>query len=328
MPVIPSSSYTAPFYMANGHVQTLFPPLFRKVLACSPQRQRIVTPDNDFLDVDFHYATPSAHSSHCVVLSHGLEGHSRRKYIIGMADALLEAGWDVAAWNFRGCSGETNKALRMYHSGVTDDLHTVISYCAEKGYAHIGLVGFSMGANQIGKYLGEAPEAVHPAVDAAVMFSVPCDLVGAAKQLDRWQNSIYMAYFLRSLREKVRSKHQRFPEQISLNGLDSMRTFREFDEAYTAPVHGFSSAQDYWEKCGCGQFLQNIQVPSLVVNAKNDPFLSATCFPYAIAEKSRVLTLEVPCSGGHVGFALRHSEGRYWSDLRAREFLQSMWIEN
>ncbi|UZP68652.1 alpha/beta fold hydrolase [Desulfovibrio mangrovi] len=329
MPLLPTPSYTTSLLLSNGHVQTLYPPLFRKVAILDAERVRIATHDDDFLDLDFLPATAEAACPNAdgvrarplVIISHGLEGHSRRKYVRGMAACMNAAGWDVCAWNFRGCSGETNRALRMYHSGVTDDLHTVISYCAERGYARIALAGFSMGGNQILKYLGEHPAAVHPAIVAAATFSVPCDLVGAAKVLDRPSNSIYMRYFMRSLKEKMRKKKELHPE-LNIEGLDDMKTFAEFDNQFTAPIHGFRDAMDYWQRCGCGQFLSALRVPALLVNAKNDPFLSPTCYPVYTARASEFLHLEMPVTGGHVGFIRNHEDGCYWSDLRAVEFLR------
>lgn len=319
MPLLSASSYTMPFPFTNGHVQTLYPPLFRTVPDAPARRERLDTADGDFLDMDF--LPCGAYGAPLAVISHGLEGHSRRKYVRGMARCLNAHGWDVCAWNFRGCSGEPNRTVRMYHSGVTDDLHSVVTHCAGLGYAAIALVGFSMGGNQILKYLGERPDAVHPAVAASVTFSVPCDLVGAAQVLDRPSNIIYMRYFMHSLRQKMVQKKAVFPEMPSIEGLESMRTFREFDNRFTAPLHGFRDARDYWERCGCGQFLRRVRVPSLLVNAVNDPFLSPSCYPVHVAEQSAALFLEMPRTGGHVGFVRSREDGYYWSDLRAAAFL-------
>lgn len=287
-----------------------------------------MTPDEDFLDIDFLHGQGGDDggglllgNNPLVIVSHGLEGHSRRKYVRGMARCLNANGWDVCAWNFRGCSGEPNRSLRMYHSGETGDLSTVIQYCADQGYDRIALVGFSMGGNQILKYLGEAPEKVHPAVLAAATFSVPCDLVGAAQVLDRPSNAIYMRYFMHSLRQKMLQKKTLWPQRLNVDGLKTMKTFREFDNRFTAPLNGFQNAMDYWERCGCGQFVDTIRVPSLIVNAKDDPFLSPSCYPVGAAEKSAVLSLEIPLIGGHVGFVRRETDGYYWSDLRAAQFL-------
>ncbi len=330
MPLVSASDYSMPFPFSNGHVQTMFPPLFRKVVPIPAHRVRIDTPDGDFLDLDFLFAE-EADALHdgapkkrpLAIISHGLEGNSRRKYVLGMAHSLMRQGYDVCAWNFRGCSGEPNRTMRLYHSGEIGDLHTVITHCALLGYQRIVLAGFSMGGNQILTYLGTNPAAVHPAVVAAVTFSVPCDLVGAAVVLDKPANGIYMRYFMRTLREKIREKHQRYP-QLNIDGLDTIRSFEEFDTRFTAPLYGFRDARDYWQRSGCGQFLSRIRVPALLVNAKNDPFLSPSCFPVAVAERSDALFLEMPSTGGHVGFVRRAADGLYWSDLRAAAFLASV----
>ena len=329
MPLLPAPSYTMYFPFTNGHVQTLYPPLFRMVDIVEAERERIATPDDDFLDLDFLPATSAPDTDGAeavsarplVVVSHGLEGHSRRKYVRGMAACMNAAGWDVCAWNFRGCSGETNRALRMYHSGVTDDLHTVIEFCAGRGYSRIGLAGFSMGGNQILKYLGENPSAVHPAVVAAATFSVPCDLTGAAKVLDKPSNAIYMRYFMRTLKDKMRQKKALYPD-LNIDGLDGMTTFGEFDNQFTAPINGFRDAEDYWQRSGCGQYLAGLRLPALLMNAKNDPFLSPSCYPIHMARQSDYLHLQMPVTGGHVGFIRQHEDGYYWSDLRAVEFLR------
>lgn len=255
------------------------------------------------------------------VISHGLEGNSRKKYVSGAALALNRQGWDTVNLNFRGCSGEPNRLPRLYHSGVTDDLHTVLMHALNSGdYGEAGLVGYSMGGNQTLKYLGEDPQKVPAEVNRAVVFSVPCHLSSAEKVMSRPANRIYMAYFLRGLREKVRQKAAMFPEQeISLDGLEAIRTFDVFDERYTAPLHGFAGAQDYYEKSSSLQFLDEVRVPTLVVNACDDPFLSARCYPEAEAESNPNLSLEMPRHGGHVGFVSFGGE-LYWSDRRLAAF--------
>lgn len=323
MPWVTDSSYRAPWWLPGGHAQTIFPSLCRRLPALSFERTRLATPDGDRFLLDWHRAGPRPAGT-VAVLSHGLEGHSRRIYMRGMCLAFAGQGWDSAARNFRSCGGEMNRTPRMYHSGQTDDLHTVVRHCLERGYRKILLVGFSMGGNQTLKYLGEAPERVPDAVKGAVVFSVPCHLPGAAKQLDQPGNAVYMRYFLRTLRQKVRQKRALYPDLYPLDGLDAMRTFAEFDNAYTAPVHGFASGRDYWEQASCLPHLHRIKVPTLLVNAVNDPFLSAECFPVSIAERSSHLTLEAPREGGHVGFAGSGKSSLYWSENRAVTFFQSM----
>ena len=323
MPVLPNSSYRAPLWLPGAHAQTIFPSLFRRIAALPFVRSRLETPDGDSILLDTLRAGASR-SRTAVILSHGLEGDSRRKYIRGMCRVFTALGWDCVSRNFRSCGGEMNRLPGMYHSGQTDDIHAVVRHVIGLGYEAVVLVGFSMGGNQTLKYLGEDPDRVPPQVRGAAVFAVPCNLPGAALALDRRDNAIYMRYFLRSLREKGRIKHVTYPELYPLEGLDAMRTFAEFDNRYTARVHGFASARDYWERTACLPHLENIRVPALLVNAKNDPFLSPQCFPARSAMKNDALFLEMPEEGGHVGFCPPLGSRDYWSEQRAAAFFTSL----
>lgn len=325
MPYLEHSGYTPPFWLPSGHLQTIFPAIFRKRPTLALQRVFLPTPDGDRIALDIAQAGATRSERGAAVLSHGLEGDSRRRYILGMARAFVDNGVDVVARNFRCCGGEMNLLPGMYHSGQTEDLHTTVRYCLELGYTRIVLVGFSMGGNQVLKYLGEDPDRVPEEVVAAAAFSVPCDLTGSARTLDKPSNRIYMEYFLRSLRQKIRAKHIAFPALYPLKKLGRVRTFREFDDRYTAPVHGFTSAADYWEKSSCLPHLATIRTPALLVNAGNDPFLSSSCYPVDTARHSKALFFEVPGQGGHVGFVPSNGSGRYWSELRALEFFER-WL--
>ncbi len=317
MPNIAVSSYHPRFPFTVGHVATIFASKCRPCPRVRYTRERIDTPDNDFLDLDWSRVG----ASRLAVISHGLEGNSRRRYTSGAALALNQAGWDTLNFNFRGCSGELNRTPRFYHSGTTDDLHTVLTYALSSGrYDHAGLVGFSMGGNQTLKYLGECPDMVPGEVACAGVFSVPCDLCSAAREMNRPANSIYMYYFMRTLIPKVRQKAALFPElELNLDGIDSIRTFEEFDERYTAPLHGFSSARDYYQRSSSLQFLHNIHIPTLLVNAQDDPFLSPLCYPADAASENPCLFFESPEHGGHVGFVPRRGK-TYWSEQRLVDF--------
>jgi len=324
MPVLVHSDYRPPFVLWNGHVQTVYPVLFRPMPKVGPVRERIATADGDFLDLDWHRAEAEA-PARLAVISHGLEGHARKKYVAGMARLLTRRGWDVLAWNFRGCSGEPNRLLRFYHSGDTADLHAVLVHgLGRRAYADAVLVGFSIGGNQLLKYLGEDPDRVPNKVRAAVAFSVPCDLAGGARVLARPANRLYMEYFLRGLRAKARLKNRLFGDVLDLAGLDAMRTFEEFDGRITAPLHGFAGAADYYRRASSLPHLAAIRVPTLLVNALDDPFLSPTCYPRAAAAANDRLVLEMPVSGGHVGFVERNRENLYWSERRAAAFFEGV----
>ena len=330
MPLIEPSSYHPPFLLRSGNLLTLWGSKLRRFsLQWEPffTRIRLETPDGDFIDVDKLPSLPGTQSDRLVILSHGLEGNSRRKYMRGMAEAFRQAGWDVLARNFRGCSGEENRTEKLYHSGETDDLHCTVLYAASCGYTRIVLVGFSMGGCQTLKYLGENPARVPAAVIGGIGISVPCDLEGSAERLALPSRKLYMEYFLRTLRQKIRAKASRFPDSFDPTMLSKIHTFNEFDELYTAPLYGFASARDYWRRASCAPVLAGIKVPSLIVNAADDPFLSSGCFPRSLAMQSRLLTLEIPVHGGHVGFVSSNPQC-YWSESRAVEFAEALTVRN
>ncbi|MEJ5366051.1 MAG: alpha/beta fold hydrolase [Desulfosoma sp.] len=291
----------------------------RLVRGVTYERERVETPDGDFLDLDWSCVG----ARRAAVLCHGLEGHSRRPYVLGMARALNRAGWDVCAVNYRGCSGIPNRKPSFYHSGMTEDLETVVRHVAESaGYPTLALVGFSLGGNLILKYLGERGRDVREQIRAAIAFSVPCDLAGSARAISRPQNRLYLRRFLRRLRKKIEAKQALFPELLSTAGYESIRTFEDFDNRYTAPLHGFRDAQDYYAKASAKPVLEHIAVPTLLVNALDDPFLSPECFPYREAYRSPRLVLETPIHGSHVGFYDLSRDSTLWSERRAAAFLQ------
>ncbi|WP_221029356.1 YheT family hydrolase [Actomonas aquatica] len=319
MPLI-ESSYRPPWWLRSGHGLSIVPAVWRRVPELNAVRERIATPDADFLDLDIvRQGAPRV-----AILSHGLEGSSQSVYIRGMARALGRAGWDVIAWNCRGCSGELNRQLRFYHSGASEDLAVVVDHAlAQSTWQEVALVGFSLGGNMTLKYLGERGAAVDPRIRTAVTFSVPCDLTASSERLAHWSNRLYMERFMRTLRAKVREKAPRFPGQLATAGLEAMRTFADFDEHYTAPLHGFAGARDYWARCGSIRFLDAIRVRTLLVNARDDPFLAGRCWPEDVARDHAWLHLETPKHGGHVGFVGRGggSDDEYWSETRAVTFL-------
>ncbi|MBN2069420.1 MAG: alpha/beta fold hydrolase [Opitutales bacterium] len=302
-------------------MQTIWPNLFRRIdaVVCGRQRARLSLPDGDFLDVDCY----RTRASRVAIVGHGLEGNSCRTYVLGMVRCLLRHGWDVIAWNCRGCSGEVNRSLRMYHSGATEDLHQVVFYAAALGYESMALVGSSMGGNLILKYLGERKFSIPPSLKGAVAYSVPCDLAGSSRKLSERGNGFYSKRFLRKLEQKLRIKALSFPDQIDLSRLSSIKTLAGFDDCYTAPLHGFSGSHEYYQQCSSKQFIPSIEVPTLIFNSLNDPFLSESCHPVDEAAGNLVVTLELLAEGGHVGFVgCGDAQGAYWSELRTAHFLQ------
>ncbi len=318
MPLISHSTYIPPPLMRNGHLQTLYPVLFRRVPGIRYARERITTPDDDFLDLDW----ARVEADRAVIVLHGLEGSSSRLHVRGMVRAINRRGWDALALNLRGCSGVPNRQARAYHSGATDDLQTVVAHVqAQARYRQLALVGFSLGGNLLLKYLGEQGAALPAAIIRAVAISVPCDLTATSHKLAQWQNQIYMRYFLHSLRGKLRQKLDLLQPHVTPADLRRLRSFKDFDDLYTAPFHGFSCAEDYWTRAGCTQFITGITIPTLLLNARDDPFLTGACFPEKQAEQSHCFWLEAPRHGGHVGFVRAGGPGEYWHEQRVGTFL-------
>lgn len=314
-----NSGYKAPLFFRSGHLQSVYPTIFRKVDDVAYVRERIDTPDDDFLDLDWSRTG----SDTLAIISHGLEGHSHRAYVKGMVQAMNQEGIDALAWNFRGCSGEPNRQLRLYHNGAIDDLHTVVTHAAP-AYKNIFLIGFSMGGNMGLLYLGKQAQEVPGPVKGTVAFSVPCDLADASIALEKKENILYMKRFLKMLHDKVKMKQAQFPQDVDDRDYHLVKTFRDFDGRYTAPMHGFDSAEDYWEKCSSRPWLEQIDVPSLIVNSLDDPFLEGSCYPVEECAGNSSTTLEITRHGGHIGFMARNREHRYWSEERAVKFIREL----
>ncbi|SFM20960.1 YheT family hydrolase [Marinobacter zhejiangensis] len=312
--------YRPPGWLRSGHLQSVWPTLFRRIQFPEPGREILPTPDSDELHLDWY----ERGHDRVAILSHGLEGHSRRPYILGLTRALLTAGWDVLAWNFRSCGGVMNRQPRFYHSGATEDLAHVVNHVLKRRYRDVVLSGFSMGGNLTMLYLGQQGSEVDARIRGAVTFSVPCDLAGSARVLAKPSRKIYMQRFLSDLHRKMEVKSRLFPGVIDVQGFAEIRSFQEFDDRYTAPLHGFRDAEDYWAQSSCLGRLKDICVPSLMVNAKDDPFLSEQCFPDNPEVLGQCVTLEAPRWGGHVGFVEHARDGYYWSERRAVAFLDSL----
>lgn len=315
MPLLQSSSYQRPKYLFNGHLETVYPAIFRKLELIPTQKERIETLDGDFLEIDWHQRG----NSKLVVISHGLEGNSSRAYILGMAKEALNNGFDVLAWNYRGCGEELNRKAIFYHSGATYDLDTIIQHASSK-YEEIFLIGFSLGGNLTLKYLGEKRERT-PKIKKGVAISVPLDLGSSCDQISKTAFGLYTKRFLKTLRQKVEKKAKLFPAKFDLTKFSTIQTLRDFDDTFTGPLHGFYDAEEYYQTNSSLQFLPGISVPTLVLNAKNDPFLSPSCYPMELANSLDHVYFEFPMHGGHVGFMSADSNKRLYSETRAVEFI-------
>lgn len=318
MPVI-NSTYKPSLLFKNTHFNTIYKTLFFKDVV-HYNRKRIETPDNDFLDLDFSLVN----SETIVITMHGLEGSSKSKYILSVVNYLNSQNIDSVAVNFRGCSGEDNKHIYSYNSGKTDDLNLVVNYISEYyNYKNIILLGYSMGGNITLKYLGETAQTF-PKIKAAIAISVPCDLEGSSNSLSKWENTIYIKRFLKTLKEKTLQKIEKFPDNnLDNTAIIKAKNFEDFDGVVTAPLFGFKNAKDYWSQCSSKQFLPSIKTPSLIINAKDDTFLSQSCFPFNEAKENKNIFLETPSYGGHVGFntSIKESD-QLWSEKRITQFIQ------
>ncbi|WP_115461958.1 YheT family hydrolase [Winogradskyella aurantiaca] len=319
MPII-ESTYQPPFWAKNGYVSTVYSGLFRKVHGLEQSRTRINLSDGDFLDLDWSYSNQSTEK--LIILLHGLEGTAQRPYITSAAKLFSENGFDAVAVNFRSCSGEPNLLYRSYHSGATEDLKEVLDHLVELDkYEHMYIKGFSLGGNLALKFLGEG-NIIPKELKGVVAVSVPCDLNGSCYELHKLKNKPYAMRFLDHLKAKLQQKQQQFPKRISKQDIDSIKLLIDFDNVYTSRAHGFRDALDYYEKCSSLQFLSGIQIPTLIINALNDSFLSHGCYPVKEAKTNSNLYLEMPKYGGHVGF--KSKQEYYYNELRALEFLSDI----
>ena len=299
MPVL-QSPYNPPILFRNGHVATIYAGLFRKVPGLEQQRERMELPDGDFMDLDWSFA--SVPTARVVILLHGLEGHGQRPYITGSAKVFNESGMDACAVNFRGCSGETNRLYRSYHSGATEDLEAVIHHILEtKSYTEILIKGISLGGNMTLKYLGEGRD-IPKEIKAAMAISVPCHLHDSLIQLMKPKNWAYAKRFRKHLVAKLIAKQKYYPELITDEKIRKIKNLKDFDDLYTSQAHGFKDALDYYEQCSSLQFLDQINTPVLIINALDDSFLGEACYPIEEAKSNAHLHLRIPKHGGHVGF--------------------------
>ena len=310
--------YEAPFWLPGGHLQTIWPSrMSRQHLAydITYARQRVATPDEDFVDIDWLHApanqtyTKQTTPNTLLVLFHGLEGSSQGHYALAFAQAAKPKGWSYAVPHFRGCSGSINLTPRAYHSGDVTEIDWILKQIKSQHGGPIVAVGISLGGNALMKWAGEVGhEALHT-VQAIASISAPLDLWKSGLHLGKGFNRyVYTAMFLKTMKQKALLKHQQFPKLFDLKRVLTAKTLYDFDNAFTAPVHGFENTEDYWKQASAIHTLANIRVPALLVNARNDPFI-----PWISLPKPEQLgpSLEVyqPDTGGHVGFPAGKQRG-------------------
>lgn len=312
--------------LAHPIAQTVWPMLGRRAPNVPIRRERWATGDGDFLDVDLVLPPVGRPQRGFVVLVHGLEGSSRSPYILGMLDLARERGLIGVAMNFRSCSGVSNLRPRVYHAGETNDLRLVVRRAAEYFPGIPGaVVGFSLGANMMLNWLSEEGRDLPAAIRGAVAVSCPFDLKRCAEHLDMGRNFWIRRHFLTTLRRKGIEMAARFPDLLREAEIRRARTFREFDGAFTARLHGFRDAEDYWHRTSSARFLRNIARPTLLISALDDPIIPPDALPRDAAALNSFLSLAVTERGGHVGFvagSLRRP--RYWAEERAIAFVDGL----
>ena len=311
------------FTLKNRHLQTLYAPLFRKQTTPKVEIERFELSDGDFVDAYWYNSKPIDNRP-IVTLFHGLAGSFTSPYIQGVMRALEKRGFASVLMHFRGCSGEENLLPRAYHSGDTGDAKAWISHL-KKSYPNSSLyaVGYSIGGNMLLKLLGEEEEETP--VKSAVSVSAPMDLNISAKAINKGFSKLYQAHLLKALKLTLIEKYNKFDMEsllnMSIEGVKKIKTIEEFDERYTAPIHGFLSASDYYERCSAKQFLKSIKIPTLIIHALDDPFMTEEVLPTTCDEVSISVTLELSKHGGHVGF-VGGSCGKpnYWLEEKIADY--------
>jgi hypothetical protein len=317
--------YRPAWFVPGRHLRTLWGKFVRRRPRVPASVERWTTPDDDVLVIHRLKGPPGRP---LLVLLHGLEGSPDSHYARGLLARAHARGWSAAALVFRTCGGEMNRTRRFYHSGETTDLDFVIRrLTSETPEAPIVLTGFSLGGNVLLKWLGERGAEVPATIRAAAAVSVPYDLARGSRYINRGFARVYERHFLRSLVRKAIEKRRRFPDIAPRIDLATLRTMWDFDDAVTAPVHGFRDATDYYQRSSSLGWLDRIRVPTLLISAADDPFLPRDVLDEvrAVARSNSALQCEFPEHGGHVGFIAGSLPWRplYWAEWRVMEFLAS-----
>lgn len=321
-------TYTPAWWVPGAHLQTLWGKLVRRAPRVATRGERWATPDGDTLEIR-RLDPPTGAPSHVprLLILHGLEGTIRSHYILGLLDQARRRGWAADVLIFRGCNGEIPRAPRFYHSGETTDLDLVVRRLVrEHPVQPLVLVGVSLGGNVLLKWLGERGSEVPGSVRAAAAVSVPYDLERGSRQIERGFSRLYTFHFLRTLRRKALAKLAEEPGLFAEEPLRAARTLTDFDDAVTAPLHGFESARDYYERSSARHYLEGIRRPTLLLSAFDDPFLPREVLNDVaeLASLNPFLLTEFHWHGGHVGFVGGRVPWRpkYYAEERVGQFLE------
>jgi len=318
------SEYSPAWWLPGAHAQTMWGKLFRRLPPQPTQRLRLNTPDGDF--VDLHRLPSTQRDAPRVLILHGLEGTVRSHYAQGLLAEAARRGWAADLLIFRSCGDELNLTRRFYHSGETADVAFVIDHIlSESPTQPLVAAGVSLGGNVLLKYLGEKSTSVSSQLKAAVGISVPYDLARSSRHIDRGFAKVYQRHFIRSLKRKTIAKLERFPDLVDREELSRIRTMYDFDQTLTGPLHGFSGADDYYNRSSSLGWLSRISIPTLLFNAVDDPFMPPDVLSdvRGVAARNPVLEVDFPPHGGHAGFIAGRNPFRpfYYAERRACEFL-------
>ena len=326
-PVTPHAApYRAPSWPPGAHAHTIYAALLAPRPHVRYRRERWETPDGDFIDIDWvenqdrGLRIEDRAETPLVVLFHGLEGSSRSHYALALMAAVLRRGWRGCVAHFRGCSGEPNRLPRAYHSGDSAEIDWILRRLKAR-VPTLHAVGMSLGGNALLKWLGETGADARPVVENAAAVSAPVDLMAAGNALDQGFNLVYVHHFLATMKSKALAKLARYPGLFDAARVRAASTLREFDDAVTAPLHGFAGVDDYWTRASARPWLAAVGVPTLMINARDDPFLPCGALP-APQNVSPSVILEQPGNGGHAAFVSGPFPGSLrWLPRRILDFL-------
>ena len=322
MPII-KSSFKSAWWLPNSHLQTLWSTFFRRIPDLPLNNIRLTLPDSDFLDLSVTSNIAGKKTNKPIILIlHGLEGSIHSPYAKPLIKTLVDEGYGVYFMHFRGCSGEINKTAGSYHSGETNDLQFVVNYLTQKHQCKLStIIGFSLGGNVLLKWLGEQKEQA--ATLSAIAISVPFQLADAAKRMEQGFSKIYQRHLISRLQKKYQEKFSHANSPLSID-IKKQNTFYQFDDQVTAPLHGFKNAPDYYQQCSSRQFIKRIKIPTLILHAKDDPFMYPKTVPNEeeLADKVQLI---LSTSGGHVGFitGILPWKAKYWVDMQVIKWLKN-----